>query len=157
MKHSHFFHCSALSSLTSCPSNILCTFPFMLPLNQPFSPPPPHPVILSCLITTNSALCPSPSVQSFCPFCFIPLSSYILGEGERPRWPQQGHGCSADRWLQDLWRQWHTYPALNTVYVCGCVFVLGGGVQEWQRYDGVRPWLAVQMSVWCLRCWVITC
>lgn len=49
------------------------------------APPLPHPLILSCSITTNSALCPSPSVQSFCPFCFIPLSSYILGEGERPR------------------------------------------------------------------------
>lgn len=55
--------------------------------------------------------------------CVVIVHAYVClsGTWEWPHWPQQRHGCSAHRWLQDLGDKWNSYPP-QCVYKCVGIF-----------------------------------
>lgn len=106
-----------------CPL-LLLLFSFSFPLSSFSSSVFPRPFPFNTLSFLHPpVVCPSSSLPSMCHVCFISLSSCPPGERERPSRPQQGHGGPADRRLQDLWSQRHTYPD-QIRSVCVCVSVL---------------------------------
>ena len=140
--------CRGQSSLNQFFSTVLSlshTSIFLFPF---FSSSHPVPLffLLAALFSSNNlcwyATSSVPHLLSLLPVMFAHLfsPSHPPGERERPQRPKQGHGGSANRWLQDLRSQRHTYPdQCSRVCIRACVCMC---VSDWQRYDNVRPWLS---------------